>query len=144
MVYHFRWLELYISGDFYFIICIYIAPFQVTGENADCVFWDFEIPYWSQEGCQLVTGSADKRVICHCYHLTNFAVLVVNTKTIKYNWIDSSGSLMEVNLKKISLYLMQKLFDLLCPVLRKRADVLKTYTVNQITFGSDIKKFSSM
>ena len=73
------------------------TPFQVTGKNADCVFWDFEISDWSQEGCQLMAESIDtRRATCHCNHLTNFAVLVVNTYCIKkiliYNAIANFNS----------------------------------------------------
>ncbi|XP_072051540.1 adhesion G-protein coupled receptor G6-like [Amphiura filiformis] len=44
-----------------------------------CVFWDNNasngLGDWSDEGCER-NQSSDGRVICHCYHLTNFAVLV--------------------------------------------------------------------
>ncbi|XP_072035390.1 adhesion G-protein coupled receptor G6-like [Amphiura filiformis] len=49
--------------------------FTVTGENPTCVFWDFNILDWSQKGCEFV-ASVRNKVMCHCYHLTNFAVLV--------------------------------------------------------------------
>ena len=71
---------VYTMHSYYIMTSI---PFQVIGENADCVFWDFEISDWSQDGCQLVTGLTNNRTTCHCDHLTNFAVLVVNTNCIK-------------------------------------------------------------
>merc|ERR1711971_862177 len=42
-----------------------------------CVYWDFDIDSWSEDGCYAVRekSSAD-RTSCQCYHLTNFAVLV--------------------------------------------------------------------
>merc|ERR1719285_1358880 len=42
-----------------------------------CVYWDFDIDSWSEDGCYPVRekSSAD-RTSCQCYHLTNFAVLV--------------------------------------------------------------------
>ena len=63
----------------------FALTFQLSGEGANCVFWDFEITNWSQEGCQLVKGSTNtRRVTCHCDHLTNFAVLVVNISCDKH------------------------------------------------------------
>ncbi|XP_072050488.1 adhesion G-protein coupled receptor G7-like [Amphiura filiformis] len=62
--------------------------FAIEQESADktnkltkiqCVFWDNNASHglgdWSDEGCEL-NQSSDGRVICHCYHLTSFAVLV--------------------------------------------------------------------
>ncbi|XP_072051707.1 adhesion G-protein coupled receptor G2-like [Amphiura filiformis] len=44
-----------------------------------CVFWDNDasngLGDWSDEGCE-VNQSSDGRVICHCDHLTNFAVIL--------------------------------------------------------------------
>ena len=42
-----------------------------------CVFWDFDLQDWSEKGCQLAKY-LKSRVICHCNHLTNFAVLIVS------------------------------------------------------------------
>ncbi|XP_072022992.1 uncharacterized protein [Amphiura filiformis] len=52
-----------------------VLEFTITGENPVCVFWDFDNEDWSQTGCQLV-NSTSLRTVCHCNHLTNFAVLV--------------------------------------------------------------------
>ncbi|XP_033122647.1 adhesion G protein-coupled receptor E1-like [Anneissia japonica] len=50
----------------------------MNGTNAECVFWDFQLANgygnWSNAGCVYNT-TKDRRVICHCDHLTNFAVL---------------------------------------------------------------------
>ncbi|XP_072050044.1 uncharacterized protein [Amphiura filiformis] len=43
--------------------------------SKQCVFWDFDTLDWSLEGCEFA-GYSNNRVICHCNHLTNFAVLV--------------------------------------------------------------------
>ncbi|XP_032218786.2 uncharacterized protein LOC5518271 isoform X2 [Nematostella vectensis] len=42
-----------------------------------CVFWnDSSSPgFWSDEGC-FVNGTNETHTICHCYHLTSFAVLM--------------------------------------------------------------------
>ncbi|XP_071482413.1 uncharacterized protein [Diadema antillarum] len=48
--------------------------------NINCVFWDFELEEgrgdWSNSGCQFAGFQEDGAIICHCNHLTNFAVLV--------------------------------------------------------------------
>ncbi|XP_022088193.1 uncharacterized protein LOC110977952 [Acanthaster planci] len=45
----------------------------------ECVFWDFNlragIGEWSSEGCQ-ESSQVGGRIVCHCSHATNFAVLV--------------------------------------------------------------------
>ena len=47
---------------------------------AQCVFWDFNADNdrgdWSSNGCDLAE-QVDDEIICHCNHLTNFAVLTV-------------------------------------------------------------------
>ncbi|XP_071943009.1 uncharacterized protein [Antedon mediterranea] len=56
-------------------------PSNNNNETA-CVFWDFELDDgnggWSSAGCYLANGSLDgrDRQICHCDHLTNFAILM--------------------------------------------------------------------
>ncbi|XP_072016526.1 adhesion G-protein coupled receptor G6-like [Amphiura filiformis] len=51
-----------------------------TLDNFQCVFWDFDLENgqgdWSNEGCRLVEITETGRIICHCDHLTSFAVLV--------------------------------------------------------------------
>ena len=51
-------------------------------EKTKCVFWDFTLKNglgdWSRAGCTY-TGIKDGVVTCHCFHLTNFAILTVRT-----------------------------------------------------------------
>ncbi|KAI8502497.1 hypothetical protein Bbelb_200850, partial [Branchiostoma belcheri] len=50
-----------------------------TVNNIRCVFWDFTAAEgrgdWSTEGCDFVKMD-NKRIVCNCSHLTNFAVLM--------------------------------------------------------------------
>lgn len=48
---------------------------QTEVTNIECVFWDFHLSGWSDEGCFLLPGLP---VTCECNHLTNFAILVVS------------------------------------------------------------------
>nr|KAF7425664.1 hypothetical protein H0235_008102 [Vespula pensylvanica] len=43
--------------------------------NPTCVFWDYILSGWSEEGCQ-IRKSNDTHTVCECNHLTNFAVLM--------------------------------------------------------------------
>ncbi|CAG2053339.1 unnamed protein product, partial [Timema podura] len=43
--------------------------------NPSCVFWDFTISAWSEEGCH-VEDTNFTHTLCQCNHLTNFAVLM--------------------------------------------------------------------
>ena len=53
-----------------------------TLNNFQCVFWDFDLENghgdWSNEGCMLVETTESDRRVCHCDHLTSFAVLIVS------------------------------------------------------------------
>ena len=56
-------------------------PLQAGKEkSAECVFWDFKRKKgkgdWSGDGCYY-KGTINGLVNCHCYHLTNFAILMV-------------------------------------------------------------------
>ncbi|XP_071943033.1 uncharacterized protein [Antedon mediterranea] len=59
-------------------------PAEISENNNEtaCVFWDFKLDDgnggWSSAGCYLANGSLDgsDRQICHCDHLTNFAILM--------------------------------------------------------------------
>ncbi|XP_071944826.1 adhesion G-protein coupled receptor G2-like [Antedon mediterranea] len=59
-------------------------PAEISENNneTECVFWDFELDDgnggWSGTGCYFANGSLDgsNRQICHCDHLTNFAILM--------------------------------------------------------------------
>ncbi|XP_022103941.1 uncharacterized protein LOC110986402 [Acanthaster planci] len=50
-----------------------------TVNGSECVFWDFNLNGgfgdWSTEGCRQVTIN-NSRTVCHCDHLTSFAVIV--------------------------------------------------------------------
>ena len=45
-----------------------------------CVFWDYELSAWSDEGCSLVSTSSEGSE-CRCNHLTNFALMVDDKMT---------------------------------------------------------------
>ncbi|XP_072048309.1 adhesion G-protein coupled receptor G2-like [Amphiura filiformis] len=48
-------------------------------DNIQCVYWDITasngLGDWSDTGCQLQNSSTGGQVICHCNHLTSFAVI---------------------------------------------------------------------
>ena len=67
--------------------------------NPKCVFWNDTLRDWSSEGCSLIDASGiqtsecdaeenardfndtrEENIVCGCNHLTNFAVLMVNSK----------------------------------------------------------------
>nr|XP_031832440.1 adhesion G protein-coupled receptor L3-like isoform X4 [Nomia melanderi] len=43
--------------------------------NPTCVFWDYILSAWSEEGCQ-IRKTNETHTVCECNHLTNFAVLM--------------------------------------------------------------------
>ncbi|KAL1114882.1 hypothetical protein AAG570_007706 [Ranatra chinensis] len=43
--------------------------------NPTCVFWDYEMRAWSEEGCRVEVSNLT-HTICVCDHLTNFAILM--------------------------------------------------------------------
>ncbi|XP_034936070.1 latrophilin Cirl-like isoform X1 [Chelonus insularis] len=43
--------------------------------NPTCVFWDYIMSAWSEEGCRM-SKTNDTHTVCECNHLTNFAVLM--------------------------------------------------------------------
>ncbi|XP_062601622.1 adhesion G protein-coupled receptor L2-like [Saccostrea cucullata] len=43
--------------------------------QATCVSWNFTLKRWSGKGCK-VNSTTDKRTVCQCNHLTNFAILM--------------------------------------------------------------------
>ena len=51
---------------------------KAPSDNPLCVFWDFALQDWSQEGCTFMSRSEDDRITCNCNHLTNFAVIAVS------------------------------------------------------------------
>ena len=54
---------------------------DIDDASVQCVFWDINasngLGDWSGDGCQRKTTTSRERVVCHCNHLTSFAVLVV-------------------------------------------------------------------
>lgn len=61
-----------------------VEPVQITFQHLrltpnltdpTCVFWDFEVSSWSDEGCQVVETN-QTQTTCQCDHLTNFALLM--------------------------------------------------------------------
>ena len=46
--------------------------------NTFCGFWNFAKESWSDEGCTFQGVKDDGRIVCHCDHLTNFAMLMVS------------------------------------------------------------------
>lgn len=48
---------------------------QDNVSNPTCVFWDYTISGWSDEGCRVLTTNRT-HTQCRCDHLTNFAVLM--------------------------------------------------------------------
>ncbi|XP_022102782.1 uncharacterized protein LOC110985781 isoform X1 [Acanthaster planci] len=63
-------------------VIVEFTPHQDWNESigvAECVFWDFSLDNgtgdWSSDGCSYVEFN-EGRIVCHCKHLTNFAVLM--------------------------------------------------------------------
>ena len=48
---------------------------QDNVSNPTCVFWDYTVSGWSDEGCRVLTTNRT-HTQCRCDHLTNFAVLM--------------------------------------------------------------------
>ena len=67
------------------IIATYRPLQNGIDETTACVFWDFSLANglgdWSGAGCTY-TGTKNGIVTCHCFHLTNFAILMVSERTI--------------------------------------------------------------
>ncbi|CAH1247606.1 ADGRG4 [Branchiostoma lanceolatum] len=59
-------------------IVFYHEEDSLIGDR-ECVYWDFQLNDhkggWSSEGCN-VYFAADTHTVCHCNHLTNFALLM--------------------------------------------------------------------
>ena len=51
----------------------HLVPDNMT--DAVCVYWDFEVHGWSDEGCKVVATNGTMTQ-CECNHLTNFAVVM--------------------------------------------------------------------
>eukprot|EP00106_Octopus_bimaculoides_P009406 XP_014776848.1 PREDICTED: G-protein coupled receptor 126-like [Octopus bimaculoides] len=44
--------------------------------NPQCVYWDKSSEHWSTKGCYISDYEPGKKVLCSCYHLTSFAILM--------------------------------------------------------------------
>ena len=46
----------------------------------ECVVWNFMTDDWSSKGCRYVgfEDNTERRLVCECDHLTNFAIIVVS------------------------------------------------------------------
>ncbi|XP_072028540.1 uncharacterized protein [Amphiura filiformis] len=70
-------------------VIVSFLPIALIGNSdiVECVFWDFKlrdgIGDWSSEGCEYV-GIQNGRMVCHCNHLTNFAVLLAINPVIQF------------------------------------------------------------
>uniref|UniRef100_A0A8W8I3F3 G-protein coupled receptor 133 n=1 Tax=Magallana gigas TaxID=29159 RepID=A0A8W8I3F3_MAGGI len=53
----------------------HITNNEFTKIEASCVSWDFTISKWTKEGCYVIK-SGQKKTVCQCSHLTNFAILM--------------------------------------------------------------------
>ncbi|XP_077861448.1 uncharacterized protein LOC144341642 [Saccoglossus kowalevskii] len=65
-------------GDFVtYFVTFYFQKMKDPGNFQRCAFWDPEISEWSVAGCQLDEGASNTtHSVCHCNHLTNFAILM--------------------------------------------------------------------
>ena len=56
------------------------TDFSFNENTTGCYFYDKILRDWSREGCEAIWSDdviAEGRIVCHCDHLTNFAVIVV-------------------------------------------------------------------
>ncbi|XP_035659305.1 adhesion G-protein coupled receptor G2-like [Branchiostoma floridae] len=78
-------------------IVFYHEEDNLIGDR-ECVYWDFKLNDdkggWSSEGCN-VYYAADTHTVCHCNHLTNFALLM--------DVYGSTAKLSEGNQKALSI-----------------------------------------
>ncbi|XP_028418860.1 adhesion G protein-coupled receptor E1-like [Dendronephthya gigantea] len=63
-----------------------------------CSYWDFSIGNWSHEGCSFQRILDDNRILCHCNHFTNFAMLMdinprADATTIHYRILGVTSSI---------------------------------------------------
>ena len=62
-----------------------------------CVFWNFELPGWSDSGCW-VTKTNVSSTTCECEHLTNFAVIMKKP---------SSGNVISTKLGPTTVFVLE-------------------------------------
>ena len=73
-------------------------PFnKSTNYYTVCAYWDFNLQNgygdWSSKGCSYI-GRRNGKIICHCNHLTNFAVLMVRVRLFSlttYSYLSTDG-----------------------------------------------------
>lgn len=56
---------------------------QTNPSTFRCASWDFATVSWTTEGCDTIIVD-DSTLQCKCTHLTNFAVLIVSGKLLRY------------------------------------------------------------
>ncbi|RDD41205.1 Fibropellin-1 [Trichoplax sp. H2] len=57
------------------VIVLQHENYTSSKDNTSCVFYNFDISSWDTSGCK-ANFTNETHTICHCDHLTNFAVLV--------------------------------------------------------------------
>ena len=70
---------------------MYFLIIKIAALERACVFWDFSIQSWSTKGCKVSPeDSLDDSTVCHCEHLTNFAVIFDFTgdAIVDYLWLN--------------------------------------------------------
>ena len=70
---------------------MYFLITKIATSDRSCAFWDFVIQGWSTNGCKVSTDdSKDDATVCHCEHLTNFAVIFDFTgdAIVDYFWLN--------------------------------------------------------
>ncbi|XP_077861447.1 uncharacterized protein LOC100373893 [Saccoglossus kowalevskii] len=65
------------------VITFYFQNVENPTESQRCAFWDPDISEWSVVGCYLDDDASNSsHTVCHCNHLTNFAILMQFTEPI--------------------------------------------------------------
>ena len=70
---------------------MYFRITKIAASERSCVFWDFSTQSWSTKGCEVSPNdSQDDLTVCHCEHLTNFAVIFDFTgdAIVDYFWLN--------------------------------------------------------
>ena len=66
-------------------------PTPAEMHNESCKYWDTRYNVWTDKGCETVE-STPTMTTCHCYHLTDFSVLLDEFKPdLSMNVIDPFG-----------------------------------------------------
>ena len=70
---------------------MYFRITKIAASERSCVFWDFSTQSWSTKGCEVSPNdSQNDLTVCHCEHLTNFAVIFDFTgdAIVDYFWLN--------------------------------------------------------